>query len=548
MKFQTSSIALVLAGLAGCSHAATPDEWAQRSIYQVITDRFARSTDQNAPCNITQYCGGNWAGLVDQLDYIQGMGFTAVQISPINENLPQDTIYGEAFHGYWPQNLYELNSHFGSPDDLKNLSSELHKRGMYLLVDIVANELAYDIGNANMTSTTPIDYSVFVPFNSSQDFEPYCPITDWNNQTQFQTCWLGYEGVATPRLKTTDPNIANTLNQWIKDLVETYDIDGIRVDGAKQIEYSFFQPFLQSAGVYAMAEVDDGDARFTCNYQNLTGGLENYPLYYTIISAFTAGKMADLVSMVGSMRQACSKTQYLANFIENQDNQRFASYTEDLALAKNALAFTILADGIPKVYYGQEQHLTGNYSPYNRQPIWPTNYDTSAPLYTLTATLNQLRNHAISVDSNYVTNLSEILYTDGSTYATRKGPNGVQIVSVLSNQGTHGGPYELSVPGAADPGTNLTEVTTCNITVVAGENGTIVVPMNQGQPRVFFPTFNLNGSGLCGQPLSKATNLSSSGTTTSANSSGSQKSMAEHLQMPIWLTMGVLAMSAVFVL
>lgn len=337
MKFPTS-IAVVLAGLAGCSQAATPDEWAQRSIYQVITDRFARSTDQNAPCNITKYCGGNWAGLVDQLDYIQDMGFTAVQISPINENLPQDTIYGEAYHGYWPQNFYELNPHFGSPDDLKNLASELHKRGMYLLVDVVANEMAYDIGNANMSSTIPIDYSVFVPFNSSKDFTPYCPIIDWNNQTEFQNCWLGYEGVATPRLKTTDPNIANTLNQWIKDLVGTYNIDGIRVDGAKQIEYSFFQPFLKSAGVYAMAEVDDGDAQFTCNYQNLTEGLENYPLYYTIKEAFTAGKMADLVSMVGSMRQACPKTQYLATFIENQDNPRFASFTEDLAVSPPSLA------------------------------------------------------------------------------------------------------------------------------------------------------------------------------------------------------------------
>jgi alpha-amylase len=336
-----SSVALVLAGLAGWSSAATPDQWAQRSIYQVITDRFARSADQNAACNITQYCGGTWAGLVDQLDYIQNMGFTAVQISPIQENLPQDTIYGQAFHGYWPQNLYELNAKFGTEDDFKNLVSELHKRDMYVLVDVVANELAYDIGDANMTSTTKIDYSTFVPFNSSSDFVSYCPIDNWNNQTEFQSCWLGFEGVATPRIKTTDPGIANTLNQWIKSLVGTYDIDGIRVDGAKQIEAGFFSGFMSSAGVYGMGEVDDGDPVFTCSYQNLTGGIENYPVWGALIPAFSAGKMDGLVSMVGAMRQACPKPQYLATFVENQDNTRFASYTEDLSVSISFRLFVV---------------------------------------------------------------------------------------------------------------------------------------------------------------------------------------------------------------
>lgn len=41
-----------------------------------------------------------------QLDYIQGMGFTAIWISPVTEQLPQDTPYGEAYHGYWQQKMY----------------------------------------------------------------------------------------------------------------------------------------------------------------------------------------------------------------------------------------------------------------------------------------------------------------------------------------------------------------------------------------------------------------------------------------------------------
>lgn len=209
------------------------------------------------------------------------------------------------------------------------------------------------------------------------------------------------------------------------------------------------------------------------------------------------------------------------------------------------------------MYYGQEQHLPGNYSPYNRQTLWPTHYDTSTELYNLTATLNKLRNHAISIDDHYVTNWSSILYTDGSTYATRKGPNGAQVVAILSNQGLQGGNYTLQVPGVADPGTNLTEVTLCNSTVIAGENGTITVPMGQGQPRVYYPTFNLNGSGLCGFLSSSAFSSSSKGSSGSSNttSSGTPAAISSlprgagtTVKASTWLGLSILILAGLFML
>jgi alpha-amylase len=47
---------------------------------------------------------------------------------------------GEAYHGYWAQNINALNSNFGDEGDLKALSDELHGRGMYLMVDVVTNQ------------------------------------------------------------------------------------------------------------------------------------------------------------------------------------------------------------------------------------------------------------------------------------------------------------------------------------------------------------------------------------------------------------------------
>lgn len=171
--------------------------------------------------------------------------------------------------------------------------------------------------------------------------------------------------------------------------------------------------------------------------------------------------------------------------------------------------------------------MTGNSSPFNRAPLWPTNYDANAPLYKLTATLNTLRNHAIKTDSHYVSNHSTELYLDDSTMASRKGPNGVQIVSVFSNQGSGGGQYELSVPGAFDPGMQVMEVMNCTKTT-ANSAGNITVQMGAGQPKVFFSMAQLNGSGLCGSS-GKAAN--GSGSTGNSSSSGKHNAAAAGASM-----------------
>jgi len=113
--------------------AAKPAQWRERSIYQLLTDRFALPDgDTTTTCDVgkARYCGGTWAGIEGQLDYIQGMGFDAIWISPITKNIEQSTAYGEAYHGYWQQDIYSVNSHFGTMEDLKALAEALHLRGM----------------------------------------------------------------------------------------------------------------------------------------------------------------------------------------------------------------------------------------------------------------------------------------------------------------------------------------------------------------------------------------------------------------------------------
>lgn len=112
---------------------------------------------------------------------------------------------------------------------------------------------------------------------------------------------------------------------------------------------------------------------------------------------------------------------------------------------------------------------------------------------------------------------------------------------MLSNQGSNGGAYQLPVHEAADPGTNLTEVMECT-TVVAGGNGTIVVDMDKGQPRVFFPTFQMNGTGLCGHEEEKGTGTGTKGddkagaeTGTSATATSTNEGAAGRVSVPVGL-------------
>lgn len=441
--------------------------------------------------------------------------------------------------------MYGINENFGTAGDLSHLSQALHDRGMYLMVDVVINDMAQAIDGPMPDQT--IDYSVLQPFNDEKYYHEYCNITDFDNDQIAQDCWLGGgTNVALPDLDTESQEVTDMIGTWIKGLVANYSIDGLRIDAAKHVNNEFLPPFVEAAGVFTFGEVYSGVVNNVCKYQrdNLIAGLPNFPIYFPLRDAFTAGKMRALSELIADVADSCTDTSVLGTFVENHDLPRFASLVSDLALAKNAIAFTVLADGIPTskspscsfppfsssdiwtpVYQGQEQHMAGNYSPFNRAPLWSgsssgTPYDTEAPLYNLTATLNKLRNHAIKIDSRYISNHSTELYLDDATMATRKGPEGVQIVAVFSNQGEQGGEYQLSVgPDAFAEGTEVIEVFSC-MKSQANEAGNVTAMMGEGAPKVFFPTAQMEGSGLCAYSSDQPATNTSSGPAPSPTGAG----------------------------
>jgi len=346
----------------------TKDEWKTRSIYQILTDRFARTSDTGS-CTLSQYCGGNYQGIINHLDYIQGMGFNAIWISPIVQN------YAGSYHGYHLTNLYNLNSNFGSEDDFKNLITQCHNRDIWVMVDVVANHVG-PVGT---------DYSQVYPFNSADHYHDYCDINDWSNQWQVENCRLS----GLPDLKQENEWVAQTLLDWISDIISKYNIDGIRIDTIMEVPKTFWDSFRNYAGVFQIGEAFNGDINYVADYQNHLDSVFNYPLYYTIQSSF-CGSFTNLEGYWFNSRPIYPAPQYAATFVENHDNPRFLNRCNDRSKFTNAAIFSLLWEGIPVFYYGGEQYYAGGADPNNREPLWD-NYNTGTELYRLLGVANNLR-------------------------------------------------------------------------------------------------------------------------------------------------------------
>lgn len=152
---------LLMVTLVGCfdvpastvpAKTSEVEDWRDEVIYQVLVDRFDNG-DKNNDYNLdltagTGWHGGDWQGLINQLDYMQNLGVTTLWISPAVKNVEMDA--GVAgYHGYWTQNFMATNPHFGDLQKMRELVDAAHSRGMKVILDVVTNHIGqlfyYDI-------------------------------------------------------------------------------------------------------------------------------------------------------------------------------------------------------------------------------------------------------------------------------------------------------------------------------------------------------------------------------------------------------------------
>lgn len=533
------TITFLLSNQVDFVNGATKDEWRSRSIYQLITDRFSPPNEITSPTLTTPlpticdpglqtWCGGNWRSIVDRLDYIQAMGFDAIWISPTSQNIDVQTPYGFAYHSYWVNDPTKLNPRFGSSDDLKYLSSALHSRGMYLMVDVAINGIP---SLTNKTDTNSLQAQPEVIWQDPADYHPICWV-DYNNATSVEKCWLGDNKLALMDVNTESTTVQTTLSNWISSFVQEYGVDGLRIDAAKHIQPAFWPGFCGAAGVFCMGEVYGDDIGYAASYQtNKTmDSVLNYPIYNGIMEAFQypgPRNMSGLVAHINGVQAAFPDPGLLGNFIENHDLPRFRNTTSDPQIAHNAMVFQFLYDGIPITYYGQEQELSNGASdPYNREAMFAPgngNYSVTSTLQLITR-LNQIRHFLtsnatkITGGSDYLTSNAEILVASQFDLAFRKGP----ILTVVTSRGSPSQAAGVGVLNLNWTGT-VVDMLGCTAMAMGAQNSVSVTYSKAGsggKPYVFMTLKDALLSGLC-PSLATSTSYSQTNTTTSLASAAS---------------------------
>ncbi|GAB5355673.1 hypothetical protein AAMO2058_000225800 [Amorphochlora amoebiformis] len=396
--------------------------WKSRSIYQVLTDRFALSPGASDTCgsDLRAYCGGTFRGIEKKLGYIKGMGFDAVWISPVVSQVDG------GYHGYWARDLSSINENFGSFEDLKSLVDSAHDQGIWIMLDVVVNHMGAYIDQLPS----------FVPFNDSKYFHSCatcpenCMIQDFYNDEQTYICRLA----SLPDLNQSRPDVAKTLISVYSDLFEKAGIDGVRMDTVTEVEPEYWKQFKEGAApeTFIIGEVFNGDPQYLIHHGSELDSLLNYPLFFTIRDVFQSQKdMRTISQRLEEMSAAFgNKTAILGTFVDNHDNARFLNTQPDVQLFHSALVFSLTTEGIPIVYYGSEQLYNGGNDPYCREKLWTSNYENSTT-YNLISTVNRIRNEYA------IWNYSPVeLASDNSFYAFSRGKALIAVTNAGSQSGS----------------------------------------------------------------------------------------------------------------
>eukprot|EP01138_Halocafeteria_seosinensis_P010847 gb/GECG01011079.1/.p1 GENE.gb/GECG01011079.1/~~gb/GECG01011079.1/.p1 ORF type:complete len:493 (+),score=38.17 gb/GECG01011079.1/:1-1479(+) len=453
-------------------------EWKTRAVYQLLTDRFSPTEETTKPCpDLSDYCGGTFRGIINHLDYISGMGFNAIWISPIPVQV--NSPYA-GYHGYWFKDLWQINPHFGQKQDLTDLVTECHKRDIWVMLDVVMNHC----GPVNM------DFSEISPFNESKYYHRKCQIQDWNNQTQVEICRLAN----LPDLNQSQPFVFEQLTNWTQHVINDFGVDGLRVDTTPEVDIQWFWKEWKSNYVtkqtFSTGEVLNGDVNYVAPYANVMGSVLSYPLYFSLRDVFANQKsMYEIRGTLKQYNSSINDPSVLGTFIDNHDNPRFLHQNDDWKLYQNVLTYITWAEGIPIVYYGTEQAFNGGNDPQNREALWPSGFDTSSHFYQLLQTLLKYK-LAFIADLKDTRQIER--YCTDNIYAFSRGYAFVATTNVGSN-----GPrlhYTISYHPYSN-GETICNIFYPNDDCVTVHDGTFELYLLEGESKVFLPASKLASLG-----------------------------------------------------
>ena len=106
----------------------------------------------------------------------------------------------------------------------------------------------------------------------------------------------------------------------------------------------FWSEYTQSAGVFSIGEVFNGNPKYVAGYQGSLAATLNYPMYYKLLNAFQHKQSMKNIHNGILQNSVFPDTSVLGNFLDNHDNPRFLSNNGDSTTLKNGLAYVIFAE------------------------------------------------------------------------------------------------------------------------------------------------------------------------------------------------------------
>ena len=284
------------------------------------------------------------------IEHMKIMNFGGIYIGPLFESLT---------HGYDTTDYKKVDGRLGTNDDFKKWVQRCHENGIRVVVDGVFNH-------------TVRDFPAFKNLREQQweswGKDWYCQV-DFNGQSSFgdpfsYESWRGFAQL--PKLNMANPQVKDYLLDVVRFWVDTFDIDGIRLDCADVLDFDFMHRLRSLADeikpeFWLMGEVIHGDYGRWVNKETLHS-VTNYELHKGIFSAHNSHnyfEMAHSIRRLFDPNYGLCRDAHLYNFVDNHDVDRIYNKLENKKNLFPVYAFLYTIIGIPSVYYGSEFGISG---------------------------------------------------------------------------------------------------------------------------------------------------------------------------------------------
>lgn len=347
-------------------------------IYLVTPDRFINGNPNNdwvegmkeKPNRMDKdgRHGGDIRGIINSLDYLQKMGFTAVWLNPVLEN----NMTRVSYHGYSTTDFYKVDPRYGTNEEYRELNDELDKRGMKLIMDMIFNHCGSehwwmdDLPMADWINNHP-NYKI-TTHRRTVNQDPHASEIDRKAMTD------GWFVPTMPDLNQRNPFMEKYLIQNSIWWIEFVGLEGIRQDTwpypdkdmmatwTKQvlIEYPNFnivgEEWTMNPAIVSYWQKGKIN---TDGYECYLPSLMDFPLQNAVSSGLNnRGNMTDgLIQIYESIANdfLYPEPDNLVIFPDNHDMSRFfVQVGENVDLLKMGVAFFLTMRGVPQIYYGTE--------------------------------------------------------------------------------------------------------------------------------------------------------------------------------------------------